>query len=259
VQPASPSAPSDPPRELPRTLRPAAARRARALRYTLPLAAAFVASVALGAVYIVSRGASPPPQELPHPAAPATPAPRGTAVSTPPPAPGAPAISVDDLPNAESPPDAPRSAAANDEPSSLRATAPELFRRANAARRAGDVRAAIDLYRALIARHSGTPEAHAARVSLGRLLLDREGDPAGALAEFDAYLASSSADRSLAEEARLGRALVFQREGRTEEERRAWQELLDRHPDSVQADRARARLQALAPPPEGGGEAAPRR
>jgi hypothetical protein len=80
------------------------------------------------------------------------------------------------------------------------------------------------------------------------LLLDRRGDTAGALAQFDAYLRSSSSDRALAEEARLGRALVFQRQGRQEEERRAWHELLERHPDSLYASRARERLRALAPP-----------
>jgi tetratricopeptide (TPR) repeat protein len=127
------------------------------------------------------------------------------------------------------------------------ASASELFRDANASRRAGEVDKAVELYGALVSQFPDTPEAHAARVSLGRLLLDRRGDAAGALAQFDAYLKASSSDRALAEEARLGRALVFQRQGRQEEERRAWDELLERHPDSLYASRARERLHALAP------------
>jgi len=231
-----------------RTLGAARAARLRALRYALPAAAALVATVAMAAVYMryreppsndvthLPRESAPPPAAPPAPVAPVAPASEGT-----------PSISVDDLPTV-----APRGSgpAAREAPSgaaSATATAAELFRDGNAARRAGDVDKAVELYEALVTRHPGTAESHAARVSLGRLLLDRRGDAAGALVQFDAYLKSSSSDRALAEEARLGRALVFQRQGLQEEERRAWYELLERHPDSLYASRARERLRALAP------------
>jgi hypothetical protein len=221
----------------------------RVLRYAVPLAAAFIASLAMAAGYMVYR--SPPSSpDLPHPAlhvAPTAPA----AAPTLAPAPvgdGAPTISVDDLPNVAA--RAAASTAAREvAPSPAQApaaTAAELFRDANAARRAGEITKSVELYRSLVAHHAETPEAHAARVSLGRLLLDKQGDASGALAQFDAYLKSGLSDRALAEEARLGRALVFQRQGRQEEERRAWQELLDRHSDSLHAGRARERLRVLA-------------
>jgi len=227
-------------------------RRGRMIKYALPIAAAFAASVAMGAVYTVMRTpkapsiepmTAPPPARIP----PITTA--AAAVAAPAKEP-APTMSIDDLPNAP-PPSAPSGvrAPAVTAPASS-ATPAELFRDANAARRSGDVDSAIDLYKSLVAHHAGTAEAHAARVSLGRLLLDRRGDAAGALAQFDAYLSSNASDRALAEEARVGRALVFLRQGRTQEEQRAWQELLDKNPDSLHAARARERLRALAPAPE---------
>jgi len=123
-------------------------------------------------------------------------------------------------------------------------TAADLFARANEARRSGNELGAVDLYRELLATFPGSREATATRVTLGRLLLDRIGDAGGSLALFDAYLAGSPAG-TLAEEARVGRALALGRLGRSAEERAAWEDLLARHPDSVHAPRARARLDAL--------------
>lgn len=234
-----------------RAIGSARAARVRLLRYALPAAAVLVASVAMAAVYMGHR--APPTHDLPHSSQEA-PVPAARPVAPPPAAPPAPlatdsppSISVSDLPSATPPPSSDLSAhaAAHTAPPQT-TSASELFRDANASRRAGDVDKAVELYDALVSRFAGTAEAHAARVSLGRLLLDRRGDSAGALAQFDAYLKSSSSDRALAEEARLGRALVFQRQGRQEEERRAWDELLERHPDSLYASRARERLRALA-------------
>lgn len=240
-----------------RTLPRARTARHRTLRVVMPLAAAFAASIAMGAIYVAVRapGHSRDTERPATTASPTVPAaaqePSGPA-RAPAPVPvieSAPAISVDDLPSAPPRPSVSGSgaAAAHAEPPAAHATAAELFHDANAARRAGEIARAIELYKALLARHAGTPEAAASRVSLGRLLLDRQGDTAGALAQFDAYLEGASSDRSLAEEARLGRALVFQRQGNQVEERRAWKELLDRHPDSLHAARARERLAALAP------------
>ena len=79
---------------------------------------------------------------------------------------------------------------------------------------------------------------------LGRLLLDRGEDPSQALALFTRYL-DASPNGTLAEEARLGRALSLQRLGRPAEERQAWQQLLSAHPNSIHAERAKKRLDEL--------------
>jgi hypothetical protein len=230
-----------------RALSGARAARLRTLRWALPAAAALVASAAMAAIYMNRSPSTGPSNDTTHPShetvAPPVSAP---AASPAPPAhvSGPPTVSIDDLPSVALAPHAsshPVIAA----PSA--ASAADLFRDANAARRTGEVDKAVDLYTTLVTRHAETPEALAARVSLGRVLLDRRGDAAGALVQFDAYLKSSASDGALAEEARLGRALVFQRQGRQEEERRAWHELLERHPDSLYASRARERLRAIAP------------
>jgi len=249
---AKPAAPTR--RGVVRTLPPPSGR-ARLVRYAVPVAAAFAASAAMAAVYVSVRAPAHAPDRMPtHESAPAqetAPALTGAGRAAPSVvAPDAPTFSVDDLPSV--PPRSPAAATSAVSPAAAppaalapAASAADLFRDANAARRGGDVAGAVDLYRKLVASHPGSAEAHAAHVSLGRLYLDKQGEPARALAEFDAYLQSSGADRALAEEARLGRALVFQRQGREEEERRAWQELMDKHPDSLHASRARERLRVL--------------
>jgi TolA-binding protein len=115
--------------------------------------------------------------------------------------------------------------------------------------RVSDPAKAASLYLELQQRYPKSPEAHVSRVSLGRLYLNRLGAPAAALAEFEASL-RGSADGTLAQEALAGRALALQRLGRVAEERKAWEQLLRRFPDSVQADRAKARLEVLASPAE---------
>ncbi len=93
------------------------------------------------------------------------------------------------------------------------ASAADLFARANAARDAGENQTAVALYRQLLREHTSSSQGKVARVNLALLyagVLDR---PADALA-------------------RLGRA---------DEERAAWQDLLERWPDSLHAARARRR------------------
>jgi TolA-binding protein len=119
--------------------------------------------------------------------------------------------------------------------------ASRLFDEASASRRNGDHEAARAAYRALIARYPSSVEARESLEALGRMLLD-DGDAAGALNSFDAYLGHGGA---LAEEAMLGRASALQRLGRVEEERNAWATILETFPDSVHADRARRRLAAM--------------
>jgi len=214
------------------------------LRFAIPLAAAFAASVALAA-FAVSRREAPPhrdePAHLQVPTAPAT-TPTGATLPTPTPETTA-SISVSDLPNARV-----ATSASAPAPPRIESSAADLFRDANQERRSGDVGKAVTLYRTLLDRHPDSPEAQASHVSLGRLLLDRRGDATGALAEFDAYLKGSAKDGALAEEARLGRALALEKLGQKAEERKAWEELLARHPQSLHAGRARERLDALGTP-----------
>jgi hypothetical protein len=115
---------------------------------------------------------------------------------------------------------------------------------ARAARRFGD---ALHLYDDLAARFPGSREEIVARVLHGQLLLDERHDAPAALRWFDRYLGSAP-DGSLAEEARLGRAQALQALGWRDEERAAWEQLLGKHPASVHAPAARARLGTLRAP-----------
>jgi hypothetical protein len=120
----------------------------------------------------------------------------------------------------------------------------ELFSRANAARRRGQTREAARLYRELQRQFPGSSEELVARVTLGRWMLDRLNDPAGALVRFDGYLANP-VHTALREEALIGRALALGRLGRETEERGAWTAFLAAFPGSVYAERARGRLETL--------------
>jgi hypothetical protein len=122
--------------------------------------------------------------------------------------------------------------------------ADELFAAANEARRRGDSQKSFELYTQLARIHPGSREETTSRVLLGRLLLDRGGDATQALGLFTRYLEASPGG-TLAEEARLGRALALTRLGSAKEERQAWQQLLAFHPNSIHAERARKRLEEL--------------
>jgi outer membrane protein assembly factor BamD (BamD/ComL family) len=125
-------------------------------------------------------------------------------------------------------------------------SAAELFARANDARRNGDPHDAVRLYRELQRLHPKSAEAITSHVTLGRLLLDRLDDAAGARKELAAYVAAAPMG-TLDEEARVGLALAAAKLGDAAGERAAWQDLLAKHPDSVQADRAKKRLGELGP------------
>jgi TolA-binding protein len=122
-------------------------------------------------------------------------------------------------------------------------TAEDLFADANRARRAGDYPRALHRYSELRRAYPGTRQELTARVIVGDLQLE-DGPARAALAEFDSYLAASP-DGTLAEEARVGRAVALMRLGRRDEEREAWSQLLRAHPNSVQGARARRRLTEL--------------
>jgi TolA-binding protein len=221
----------------------APAGRGRTRWIALAAAAVLAAGLAAAAYSIVasSKRSAPPdaqPTAAPAPApAPTLPAKLGagteseTAIA---PAPETPASAQPPIPTAPSASGAPAAETTLD--------ARELFARGNKARRAASYPEAVRLYGELQRRFPGSREAHASRVALGGLMLNQLGNPAGALAQFDGYLRGGGV---MSEEASAGRALALQRLGRTSEERRAWQELLARHPGSIHAERARERLKKL--------------
>ena len=120
-------------------------------------------------------------------------------------------------------------------------TASGLFESANTARRSGDTVTALARYDALESQFPSTREAHVAKATTGKLLLDR-GDAVGALARLDAYLASGAAE--LREEAMAGRATALERLGRGDEEARAWEALVATYPGTPYGTHARARIAA---------------
>jgi hypothetical protein len=120
-------------------------------------------------------------------------------------------------------------------------TASGLFESANTARRSGDTMTALARYDALEAQFPATREARVAKATTGKLLLDR-GDSVGALARFDAYIASGSSE--LREEAMAGRATALERLGRGDEEARAWSALVATYPATPYGTHARSRIAA---------------
>ena len=230
-------------------------RRPTRLVYAGAAVVLFAATVA-AATTVVRRVLHGPAVELSEPPAKRAPRPhaRGSfsgAVASADEAPvvEAPSVDIDDavaVPDAPKPPREPTTRAAR--PRGLAAATDEspgdLFSRANAARRSGHTREAARLYRELQRAFPGSSEELVARVTLGRWMLDRLNDPAGALVRFDSYLANP-VHTALREEALIGRALALGRLGRETEERGAWTAFLAAFPGSVYAERARGRLEIL--------------
>jgi tetratricopeptide (TPR) repeat protein len=240
------AAPQEHDDELVRRLVEATLRRAtpppRALRWrrwALLVAALLVAGTVLAEWGRRGGGrakeTAPPHDEPTVAATPGTPSTLGEKPpATPSDSAGPPEVDVSDLP-------------AVPKPSAARApdlSAPQLYALANEARRKGNDRDAIRLYQRLEHEFPASLEAQASHVALGRLLLDREGDAAGALAELDRYLAEPG-NRALREEALVGRAVALQRLGRRDAEAEAWRALLREYPESISAGRAKTRLGEL--------------
>jgi hypothetical protein len=116
-----------------------------------------------------------------------------------------------------------------------------LYRRANEARRGRAHDEAATLYRALIAAHPDALESQQARVSLGRMLLDRGRGAGEAEALFAAYLRREPRGIE-AETAMAGRARALHG---SRDERTAWEALLRAFPETVHADEARRRVAEL--------------
>jgi TolA-binding protein len=152
------------------------------------------------------------------------------------------AVTIAPAASAEPAPDVTPSAAVLPPAPAPEDDAATVFSRGSDALRRGDYAAARAEFRGLQARHPGTLQARASYAILGRLSLD-QGDYAGALRSFDAYLAAGGGP--LVEEAMVGRGRALEGLGRSSDEASAWAALLSAFPASSHAPYARARLQAL--------------
>ncbi len=120
-----------------------------------------------------------------------------------------------------------------------------LLRDANQARHQKQYAKAKSGYERLLREFPSSREATVVHVSLGRLLLDRLGDPRGALAQFEAYLRSSGASAALGAEALSGKARSLRQLGRAPEELATWRLLVKKHPSSHHGAAAKVRISEL--------------
>lgn len=149
---------------------------------------------------------------------------------------------------AAAPPDAPARAAEtkNVRRTLAAANVERLLAEARRARMAGDGERARALYARLARLAPGTPAAAVAEMGIGLILVERPGadNARAALEGFDRYLAAAPGG-ALREEAIAGRARALDALGERTQAAAAWRQLLDDYPLSVQAPRARRRLEAL--------------
>jgi hypothetical protein len=117
-----------------------------------------------------------------------------------------------------------------------------LFAQAVSLRKEGKVDASITAHLRLQRLYLAARETRLSFALVGRLLLER-GVPEQALAQFNLYLARPG---DVEEEALVGRATALAKLGRSTAEAAAWREVLDHHPGSIYATRARKRLVELA-------------
>jgi hypothetical protein len=125
-----------------------------------------------------------------------------------------------------------------------KASAMDLFTRANRARSNRQYSRAVALYLELQRSYPTSPEARLSHVSMGRLLLNRLQEPQMALDQFQQYL-SQSPQGSLSEEALFGQSMALKHLGRRSAEADSWTEILKRYPRSVYEKIARERISKL--------------
>jgi len=121
-------------------------------------------------------------------------------------------------------------------------SAAALFAQAVSLRKEGKVDASIAAHLRLQRLYPAARETRLSFALVGRLLLAK-GAPEQALAQFNLYLARPG---DVEEEALVGRATALAKLGRSTAEASAWREVLDHHPESIYASRARKRLAELA-------------
>jgi hypothetical protein len=105
--------------------------------------------------------------------------------------------------------------------------------RARALRARGLFTPAATIYRSIHARSPGSESGRAALMSLASLQLSSLGDPRGALASFEAYLAGGSGP--LRRQAEYGKIRALRRLGRTAEELDATRRFITRYPNAPEA------------------------
>ena len=143
------------------------------------------------------------------------------------------AVTPDSLPSA---------ARSMDRPAQLSAS--DLLREANQLRAQSRWADASKKYEQVLRERADSPEAYPAMVALAKLCLDHLEDPQRALSLYDRTLKIAPGG-SLAEEALWGRARALRALGRRDDERNALRSFLSKHPSSVLAGPAAARLKSL--------------
>ena len=127
----------------------------------------------------------------------------------------------------------------------------DMLQKANDLRIQHQWLAATEVYEKTLRTFPGRAEAYSAMVAAGVLRLDQLGDPKGALSLFSAAIRARPRG-PLSEEARWGAIQAHRALGDQSTERKALQEFVTLHPQSLLAWRAQARLREL------GGDVAPR-
>ena len=150
--------------------------------------------------------------------------------------------------SSQTPPDEPGTpldaASDREEPVQVEAPPPtieELLARAVHHRSQGRWAEAIETYDLLADAYPDSPEAGMCPVLIGQVQLDHRGRADLALVSFERYLRDSPSG-TLLEEADWGIAASLVEIGDVEAEREALRRFLDRHPDSLHARQAEARL-----------------
>ncbi len=100
-----------------------------------------------------------------------------------------------------------------------------------------------ETYRHLIDRYPNRPETASALVALGEVQLRHMKQPRAALFLFDKYIRTG--ERTILEEAFIGKADALRAMGRTAEERAVLLDFVDRFPHSIHVPTAKQRLAAL--------------
>lgn len=121
-------------------------------------------------------------------------------------------------------------------------SAAELLREAQDLRAAKHWAAAARTFRRLLEDHPRSPEASAATISLANIEARHLGRPSAALALFEHYLEGGG---PLAPEAAWGRISALETLGREAEVVSALEDFLARHPESMRAGAAEAKLATL--------------
>lgn len=127
-------------------------------------------------------------------------------------------------------------------------SARELFERAGESRRAGDAAAAARAYEELLRTHARDPRASLAAFELGRLRMDRLGDPAGAASALERAVAMQVGP-TFREDALARLVSVYAAQGNFAACRRARERYLSSYPSGVHAVSVTTRCGSSGEPP----------